>query len=592
MNKKTLAIILSIALAVGAFAGLSFNLFSANAVEYVGDGTNVAYNATGANTNSASVFGNAITACFLQGTTEKKGENISGLRATGAGQDGDGYYAKPDTSSHWTASGDAWRNLAVFYNGNFGATVVGSKYYVSAYVRLQEAATDVKAYFATANASGRLHGSDRSQKSEEFALSTEWTKVEWVVENKDAAKDVFIGLVLTKAASVDFDNISVKECLTANRVTIDLMGSYDEETSELIQIVSDNDISVCYYEDGLAANVLTNTDFAVSIEGDTYRIEKVYYAEQKFGDNLAKDGVATVRAYGTETRLVVVLVEAGDEPIYATLQYQVDKERPYAFAKVSVDDLADALNNLPALYGKTPAGTYMIGEEEYTTEELLQQSFAQDVIITVNYNDNVSEETKPTVSVTGENVSVSKQDGSDATGKVEPYTIVTFAATGDNFSYWVIKDTDTVVSSKAKYTCYVIGDVELEAVYGDVDAPKAVVTVKEVDTNNGLVIVADRSTSEGVITTYGVIISETAEFSTEETLVVGNKGTYADGRVIVSERNNGATPNGTYVVSKGLKDANGNNYANGKTLYFRAYVIVDGAPVYSAISSATITVTE
>ncbi len=215
MNKKTLAIILSIALAIGAFAGLSFNLFTASAVEYVGDGTNVAYHATGADTSDASVFSAGITACYLQGTTEKKGANISGLRATGAGQDGDGYYAKPDTSSHWTAASDAWRNLVVFYSGKFGTTEVGSKYYVSAYVRLQAAATDVKAYFSTADLSGRLHATSRSQKGEEVTLSTEWTKVEWVVENKDAAKDVFIGLVLTKAASVDFDNISIQKAVEA-----------------------------------------------------------------------------------------------------------------------------------------------------------------------------------------------------------------------------------------------------------------------------------------------------------------------------------------------------------------------------------------
>ena len=45
MNKRTLAIILSITLAVGAFAGLSFNLISANAeTVYVGDGNELVKN--------------------------------------------------------------------------------------------------------------------------------------------------------------------------------------------------------------------------------------------------------------------------------------------------------------------------------------------------------------------------------------------------------------------------------------------------------------------------------------------------------------------------------------------------------------------
>ena len=116
MNKKTLAIILSIALAIGAFAGLSFNLFSANATDYVGDGTNVAYNATGANTSTAAVFSANISTNYVDGTTEKKGANIVGIRATGAGQDGEGYYAKPNTASFtWSGSNNDWRNVTAFY---------------------------------------------------------------------------------------------------------------------------------------------------------------------------------------------------------------------------------------------------------------------------------------------------------------------------------------------------------------------------------------------------------------------------------------------------------------------------------------------
>ena len=55
MNKKTLAIILSIALAVGAFAGLSFNLFSASAVEYVGDGIELITNGNAGGTKTQIV---------------------------------------------------------------------------------------------------------------------------------------------------------------------------------------------------------------------------------------------------------------------------------------------------------------------------------------------------------------------------------------------------------------------------------------------------------------------------------------------------------------------------------------------------------
>ncbi len=216
MNKKTLAIILSIALAIGAFAGLSFNLFSANAVEYVGDGTNVAYNATGANTSNASVFEKSILTNYVEGTTEKKGANIAGIRVTGAGQDGDGYYARANTSTFtWSGSGNAWRDVTPFYLEYGNKIEAGDKYVVSTYVRLAEEATDVKAYFATADLSGRLYASSRSQKSEDVAISTQWTKVEWVIENASATADKFLGLVVSKAVAVDFDAISVQKAVAA-----------------------------------------------------------------------------------------------------------------------------------------------------------------------------------------------------------------------------------------------------------------------------------------------------------------------------------------------------------------------------------------
>ena len=211
-----MAIILSIVIVIGAFAGLSFNLFSANATDYVGDGTNVAYNATGANTSNAAVFSANISTNYVNGTTEKKGANIVEIRATGAGQDGEGYYAKPNTASFtWSGSNNDWRNATAFYFEYGNKITAGDKYVISAYVRLAETATDVKAYFATADLSGRLFADSRSQKSADVAISTEWTKVEWVIETASATADKFLGLVISKPVAVDFDAISLQKAVAA-----------------------------------------------------------------------------------------------------------------------------------------------------------------------------------------------------------------------------------------------------------------------------------------------------------------------------------------------------------------------------------------
>ena len=121
------------------------------------------------------------------------------------------------------------------------------------------------------------------------------------------------------------------------------------------------------------------------------------------------------------------------------------------------------------------------------------------------------------------------------------------------------------------------------------EAEKAAVTIKAVDTDGKFVFVADRSAAPNVIIQkYGVIISEIAPIAPDGLFTVNDKGTYPEGRVIVSERVNGTATNGTYIVTKGIKDANGVAYTSGKVLYARAYVIIDGEYIYSAQISATL----
>ena len=135
MNKKTLAIILSIALAIGAFAGLS--LFSANAVTYVGDGNELISNG-----NAAELFGIAGTNSKISTTGATGSVSIIDDSDAAEGKTSNGKVVKV------TPRGDTAK-------GNRGSINVTSmlnaqgegKYIASVWVKVTEATAAVKIGF-------------------------------------------------------------------------------------------------------------------------------------------------------------------------------------------------------------------------------------------------------------------------------------------------------------------------------------------------------------------------------------------------------------------------------------------------------------
>ena len=342
------------------------------------------------------------------------------------------------------------------------------------------------------------------------------------------------------------------------------------------------------YFDGetLYATVMSGKEITVTAKNnDNYVLDKIAYADQKNGANIAKNGVATLVAYGTTTNLTAKFTSTDLE--YVTFKYVID-EKETIVAVLATGEIATGFE-APELYGRTVVG-YKVNDGEVDAQ--LPETLADGDVVEIVYVENAVEETKkPVVTVTDANkatiVPASGEISQD--NRVEPFTIVTFRVTEtENFAYWE-DAASNVVSTKENYTCYITGDVTLTPVYKTDttkydptkagDAELAAVTIKAVNTNDGkIAFIADRSAAKDkTITKFGIII---AEFYKDK-LLVEDKGSHAGGRVIVSERTNSTTPNGTYIVTKGNMGANG-EYEAGKTLYARAYVVVDGEYIYSA----------
>ncbi len=145
--------------------------------------------------------------------------NIGNDSVAGTDADGNGRYfavAKIDS----TASNPTLRNRQAF-----GATIdgfeAGNKYIVSAYAKLPAGSTDtVNAHIATCatyQTQAAEADSYLTHKSEVVALTTEWQKIELIIDYKGAGDgtkgsgDKYLALVIDTPAAVDVDAISIQK---------------------------------------------------------------------------------------------------------------------------------------------------------------------------------------------------------------------------------------------------------------------------------------------------------------------------------------------------------------------------------------------
>ena len=202
MNKKTLAIILSITLAVGAFAGLSFNLLSANAeTVYVGDGTELVENGNAsAMFNAKSPFntsgeGSSLTVVYYSDAAEGKSSNGKAIKSVN----------RTDTYADRGNRGK-FDNMTNFINANGEG-----KYIASVWVKVPDATGPVKIAFGFGNAAQK---GDREQ----FTVQPDtWTKLTVV---QDVTVDMYhFGLFETgdtKDFDIYIDDMSIQKAVDAS----------------------------------------------------------------------------------------------------------------------------------------------------------------------------------------------------------------------------------------------------------------------------------------------------------------------------------------------------------------------------------------
>ena len=198
MNKKTLAIILSIALAIGAFAGLS--LLSANAVTYVGDGNEFVVNG-----DASDLFG-LTTSSTVKFETSGGGASVTAVDFNDAAE---------GKTSNGKAIKVVDRNDTI--NGNRGkygsvSTLITDggegKYIASVWVKVPDATQAVKIAFG--------FGTEGTMGTrEQFTVQPNtWTKLEVV-------QDVATGMIQfglfetgnTKGIDIYVDDMSIQKAI-------------------------------------------------------------------------------------------------------------------------------------------------------------------------------------------------------------------------------------------------------------------------------------------------------------------------------------------------------------------------------------------
>ena len=182
MNKKTLALVLAIALAIGAFAGLSFNLFSANAeTTYVGNGTELVTNGNCADANAKIILGGK--GIFVNGVaSEPKPEAFA--------NDADGTGTALKIAPR---SGNSTGNR--FYTN--GSAIAEAGKYVVSFKVYAETAIKVAAGYGKKGSSAQYPGNN-VVVNKDIPANT-WTEISYVADFE--AAEYHIGATVSDSAS-------------------------------------------------------------------------------------------------------------------------------------------------------------------------------------------------------------------------------------------------------------------------------------------------------------------------------------------------------------------------------------------------------